>query len=160
MRDTVRVPPWLRTTLWALRWPIALVVHFAVLVALLLGWMVVFPQLHYGTMALTMASGILYAPFHLLFLVVPLCTAGEYMVDTRGGSRVGWSLLLAVVPLLLGAVVLYLLVPLVWVVYIMYFATGLLFSVTAVYSALPNRSGRDAEERTEDADARDGDERP
>jgi hypothetical protein len=132
------------------------VVHFAVLVALLMAWGTVFPHLHYGTIVLTMGSGIVYAPFHLLALVVPLCTAGEYMADTRGGNRVGWSLLLAVVPLLLGAVVLYLLVPLVWVVYIMYFASGMLFSVTAVYSALPNRSGRDAEERAEAADASDG----
>ncbi|WP_152692028.1 hypothetical protein [Nocardiopsis sp. RV163] len=156
MRDTVRVPPWLRTTLWATRWLIALVVHFAVLVALLMAWGTVFPRLHYGTMVLTMGSGFVYAPFHLLALVVPLCAAGEYMADTRGGNRVGWSLLLAVVPLLLGATVLYLLVPLVWVVYVMYFASGMLFSVTAVYSALPNRSGRDARERAQAADARQG----
>ncbi|MFE1398573.1 hypothetical protein ACFW53_11545 [Nocardiopsis dassonvillei] len=130
-------------------------VHFAVLTALLMGWATVFPHLHYGTMMLTLAAGFLYALLRLLGLVVPLCAAGAYMADTRGGSRVGWSLLLAVAPLLLGAVVLPFLVPLEWAVYIMYFATGTLLSVTAVHSALPNRSGRDPKEPSEDEDARD-----
>ncbi|MEE2047057.1 hypothetical protein Q7689_27390 [Nocardiopsis tropica] len=137
VRNTVRMTPRLRRTLWALRWLIALVVHWVVLFALLMAFMTAFPQLHYGTMMLTTAVQIVYAPVQLLGLVIPLCALGGRLADTHGGGRVGWSLLLTVVPLLLAAVLLGLLAHPGWAVYIMYFATGLLLSTTAVYSALP-----------------------
>ncbi|MCK9873987.1 hypothetical protein MRI28_30955 [Nocardiopsis dassonvillei] len=151
MRDTVRVPPWLRTTLWALRWLIVLVAHGAALTALLMGLMTAFPDATYGLTLLTMGLGALYGPVQLLGLVMPLCTAGAHLADARGGSRVLWSLLLALVPLALTAVVLAFLVPPWAVVYVMYFATGLLLSTTAVYAALPGRPERNAHRNADGA---------
>ncbi|MFJ9553846.1 hypothetical protein ACIRPH_08515 [Nocardiopsis sp. NPDC101807] len=142
MRNTVRMTPGRRRALWALRWLIALVVHCAVLVALLMAFTAAFPHLHYGTMMLTTAAGVVYAPVQLLGLVIPLCAAGGRLADTHGGGRVGWSLLLAVVPLLIAAVLLGLLASPGWAAYTMYFVTGLLLSTTAVYSALPRHPGR------------------